>query len=152
MKTAVTCGVYLYSIRLKKILACHATRSPWNAWSIPKGLKEETEDAYQSALRELEEETGIDPDALSVLELHRFPSVKYKKQNKILESFLILTDAVYETGQLSCSTLVNNSFPEIDKWKWISPETEASLLHESQQTHLPEIIKLANAYTDKEAG
>ena len=56
----VTCGIYLYSVKNKKILICHATHSPWSSWSIPKGLKDTSEESFEAAVRELKEETGYE--------------------------------------------------------------------------------------------
>src|SRR6185295_19485258 len=92
-KALVTCGIYLYSIPLKKILVCHATNSPWNKWSIPKGLQDEGEELYAAAARELYEETGVSLKELHLVNALQLPAVKYQKQNKLLESFLVLTDA-----------------------------------------------------------
>jgi 8-oxo-dGTP pyrophosphatase MutT (NUDIX family) len=136
----VTCGIYLYSTRAKKFLVCHATNSPWNTWSIPKGLKEEGEDAFTAAARELYEETGVELKKLRVLKKHTLPPVNYRKQKKILESFLIITDAELENCNFICISHTEKSIPEVDRWKWIAPDMITSLLHESQAANY-ELIK-----------
>ena len=93
MKT--TCGIYLYSTALKKLLVCHATNASWKTWSIPKGLKDPGEESFIAATRELKEETGIDLRKISVLNVRELPAVKYKKQNKTLEAFLVITDDLF---------------------------------------------------------
>jgi 8-oxo-dGTP pyrophosphatase MutT (NUDIX family) len=136
----ITCGIYLYSTRMKKLLVCHATNSPWNSWSIPKGLKDEGEDAFTAAVRELYEETGIELGKTGVFKKHTLPPVNYRKQKKTLESFLILTDADLEHFPLVCISHTEKSIPEVDRWKWIPPEMITSLLHESQAAN-NELIK-----------
>jgi 8-oxo-dGTP pyrophosphatase MutT (NUDIX family) len=135
----ITCGIYLYSIRMKKFLVCHATHSPWNSWSIPKGLKDEGEDAFVAATRELYEETGVDIKKLHVLKKHALPPVNYRKQKKILESFLIITDSDLEGQPLVCSSHTEKSIPEVDRWKWIPLEMLPTMLHESQAANYEQI-------------
>jgi 8-oxo-dGTP pyrophosphatase MutT (NUDIX family) len=141
----ITCGIYLFSVPRRSILACHATRSRWNTWSIPKGLKDRGEDSYRAAIRELYEETGIQLKELTVLLMQALPAVAYKKQKKILEPFLIVTNNDFSSHTFVCHTLVNNQFPEIDKWKWILPD-EAGILHETQQENIPLINQLTASY------
>lgn len=139
-----TCGIYLYSTTRKKILACHATKSRWNNWSIPKGLKEEDEDCFSAAVRELYEECGLKLNDISVLLTVSLPPVKYQKQKKTLESFLIVTDSALEDFEFSCKTYIRNEYPEVDKWKWIDPGKDGHLLHETQQRNIPRVLDLVS--------
>ncbi len=141
-----TCGIYLYSLKSRKILVCHATRSPWNFWSIPKGIKEEDEDCYNAAVRELKEETGLDINKINILEKRHLPPAKYQKQDKILESFLIITDTSLDKFKFSCSVLINNSFPEVDKWKLLDIDKEDNLLHESQRQNIGRVKIMIEAF------
>lgn len=138
MKT--TCGIFLYNIKLKKILVCHATKSIWDNWSIPKGIKEEDESCFDAAVREMTEECGIRLRDLNILLVNTLPERKYEKQKKVLESFLIVTDTPMENFKFHCNTMINNEYPEVDKWKWIDPEKDAHLLHITQQKNLPLIL------------
>jgi putative (di)nucleoside polyphosphate hydrolase len=148
MKEAiVTCGIYLYSIPLKKILVCHATNSPWNRWSIPKGLQDKKEKLYDAAIRELYEETGVALKELTIAGKHELEAVKYQKQNKLLHSFLVLTDADLSQHTFICHSLTERSFPEVDSWKWITVEQAEKWLHEAQQKNLPRIQELIASHT-----
>ncbi len=138
----VTCGIYLYSTRMKKLLVCHATNSPWNKWSIPKGLKDEGENAFDAAVRELYEETGIRTELLHILKKHTLPPVNYRKQKKILESFLLITDADLEHYPFTCKSYTEKSIPEVDRWKWIAPGVLGTWLHESQSENEELILGL----------
>jgi 8-oxo-dGTP pyrophosphatase MutT (NUDIX family) len=146
----ITCGIYLYSTKQKKMLICHATNSPWNKWSIPKGLKDNGEDEFHAAIRELREETGIIFENLHVIETHLFPPVKYKKQNKILISYLVITDSDFENFPFTCHSYTRNALQEVDKWKWESLESAASMIHESQQENIPQIKELIAAFDASE--
>jgi 8-oxo-dGTP pyrophosphatase MutT (NUDIX family) len=140
MLPVTTCGIYLYNTSEKKILICHATKSSWKTWTIPKGLSDKNEDCFAAAARELKEETGIELSKLNILKIVSLPKIKYQKQNKYLESFLVITDSDLSTHKFECSTYVNDSFPEVDKWQWIPVEKINELLHESQQKNA-EMIK-----------
>jgi 8-oxo-dGTP pyrophosphatase MutT (NUDIX family) len=135
----ITCGIYLYSTPMKKFLVCHATNSPWNSWSIPKGLKDEGEEPFVAAVRELYEETGVAIEKLHVLKKHTLPAVNYRKQKKLLESFLIITDSDLENFPFVCITHTKKGIPEVDRWKWIAPEMIVTLLHESQAANYEQI-------------
>lgn len=138
----ITCGIYLYEILQKKFIICHATHASFKQWSIPKGLQEDNEEPYSAALRELKEETGIDAGKLHILSTHSLHPVKYLKQNKTLVSFLVVTDTPLTDYKLHCSVLVNNSFPEIDKWLWTDIDTMNKMVHESQQQNIPAIREM----------
>ncbi len=93
------------------------------AWSIPKGLYEDGEDALAAARREFEEETGSRPDGeFAALGSFRQPG------GKIVAAFAV-------EGDLDPATLRSNtftvewpprsgrvaSFPEVDRAEWFSP-------------------------------
>lgn len=137
-----TCGIYLYSTILKKILICHATNSSWKTWSIPKGLKDNDEDCFTAASRELKEETGVDLSTLTILKVYPLERIKYQKQNKFLEAFLVITDSDLDSHTFECSTYIDNKFPEVDKWQWVELEKIKELLHESQQKNYDTLTEL----------
>lgn len=138
----ITCGIYLFNTRSREILICHATHASWQKWTIPKGIKGRGEEPYAAALRELKEETGIDINKINVLKISPLPPAKYLKQNKILESFLVITDTDMDNYSFCCHSQINNEFPEIDNWRWVNPESVTKYLHESQQENIKKINEL----------
>jgi len=140
--TVVTCGIYLFSIQSKKVLLCHATHAAWNSWSIPKGLPDKEEELYAAAVRELYEETGIALKQLHIISVHALEAKKYQKQNKMLESFLVLTDSDLSEHTFVCHSLTEKQFPEVDKWKWVSLEEAKKMLHETQEKNISAIEEL----------
>ncbi len=52
------CGIILYDSDLKKYLLVHGLKS--QKWGFPKGHMEQGETEEQTAIRELQEETGIE--------------------------------------------------------------------------------------------
>jgi 8-oxo-dGTP pyrophosphatase MutT (NUDIX family) len=139
-----TFGIYLYNKRTGKILIGHATRSR-NSWSIPKGLKDsESEDDLDAAFRELYEETNIERESLNILAVYPLPAQKYLKQNKELRSFLVIIDTDPAALRLKCHSLVNNSFPEIDRYLWVSVDEFSRMAHEAQTRNIEEISRLVS--------
>lgn len=136
----ITCGIYLYSTLTSKILLCHPTRTPWNNWSIPKGLMEPNEDNFQVAARELKEETGIGLANINVVSTHNLPSQKYQKQNKALESFLVITDTDLSDHKFTCNLVEGKDFAENDKWKWVEAAEVPKWVHDSQKANVESIL------------
>lgn len=137
----ITCGIYLYSAHTQKFLIGHATGSR-ASWSIPKGLKDEGEDELRAAVRELEEETGVSLEKLDITAVYPLPQVRYKKQKKILASFLVVTTTDLQDTKLVCRSLVNGRFPEIDKFMWVDLEEMGRMVHEAQVQNIPLIKEL----------
>lgn len=137
----ITCGIYLYSVPMKKFLLCHATGSR-NQWSIPKGLPDEGETEFAAASRELKEETGIKLDELSVRAVHELPQVKYRKQKKTLISFLVITDTDLSGHKLVCESYVDDKFPEVNKYQWVDAVTFCRMAHETQVQNMDRIKEL----------
>ncbi|HEX8517950.1 MAG TPA: NUDIX domain-containing protein [Bacteroidia bacterium] len=141
-KHIITCGVYLYDPTTNKLLICHPTDASWRTWSIPKGLKDGNENDLEAALRELEEETGITKKELKMDSVIAFPPVKYKKQDKFLHAFFVMTEGSLSNRKLICSSLTNAGKPEIDKWAWVEPDQLLIRVHESQQQHYAALVEL----------
>jgi 8-oxo-dGTP pyrophosphatase MutT (NUDIX family) len=138
----VTCGIYLFDKNTGKILICHAAKASWKTWSIPKGLQDKDESFYDAAVRELKEETGIDAAELHIVFTAVLKPVKYKKQNKLLMSFLMITDTPLKDHICHCETITRQGYAEVDGWAWIKPEELLQRVHESQQENYPMISKM----------
>jgi 8-oxo-dGTP pyrophosphatase MutT (NUDIX family) len=136
----ITCGIYLYDQNTDKMLVCHATKASWKSWSIPKGMRDDGEDSLQAASRELFEETGIKFKDLDIVFQSPLPPVKYRKQKKILESFLVVSNTSFFNFSCSCHTLTKAGHPEIDAWRWIPPENLPKYVHESQLENLELVL------------
>lgn len=113
------------------------------AWSIPKGLYDDTESAREAALREFEEEMGVPaPDAdYELLGEFRQPSGK---------RITVYTAAT----ELTLGTLVSNTFsmewpprsgrmqdfPEIDDAAWLDVPTAREKLVKGQRPILDALV------------
>jgi predicted NUDIX family NTP pyrophosphohydrolase len=137
-----TCGIFLYSRPTGRFLACHATNSRWTQWSIPKGLPAEGEEHYVAACRELFEEANIRIDKLTDPQVFPLTPAKYQKQNKVLQSFLIVTNDSFDKHVFKSTLAEGKNFPEVDSWKWITLDEGKKWVHESQSKLLSEIQQI----------
>lgn len=143
----ITCGIYLYNTLTQSFLICHATKSK-GGWSIPKGMKEEKEQFFEAASREMMEETNVDLNKINILEKYSLPPVNYIKQKKVLYAFLILTDTNFKDIVLTCNNMVARGYPEIDKIQWVTMEVMKNVVHRSQVENIPLVESLIKKYEE----
>jgi predicted NUDIX family NTP pyrophosphohydrolase len=126
----LSAGVLLYTIvgtRLK-VLLVHPGGPFWakkdlGAWSIPKGEYDPGQDARDTALRELEEETGLVLESADLTPLHTVT----QGSRKVVTAWAAEHD-------FDVTTLVSNTFemewpkgtgvrefPEVDRAEWFTP-------------------------------
>lgn len=141
-----TCGIFLID-SLNKVLVVHPTNHAENIWSIPKGGKEDGETDYQSAIRELKEETNLDISELIKMDYPLMASIgefNYAHNRKKLVCFLIKFDKPLSTMNLDlkCISYITNSTElECDKIEWKDFFFCADNLHSTQQNALNKILK-----------
>lgn len=127
----ITCGIYLLD-KNGLLLICKATGG---GWGIPKGLQDEGESFWNTAKRELLEETSINLDLFEFDKPKKLPKIKYKKRNKYLISFVVRLNINHNELKLKCIssfTKDNKQYPEIEKFNWVTIEVAKNIIHESQ--------------------
>jgi 8-oxo-dGTP pyrophosphatase MutT (NUDIX family) len=116
----VSCGVLVMDGG--HLLLGHATRSP--RWDVPKGVARPGEDFSQAALRELREETGLEPPPSELIDLGRHPYLR----GKDLFLFAWLPETLPDPTALRCTstftTREGKILPELDRFA-IFPWEEA---------------------------
>ena len=135
MKTVKSAGTLIKS--KNKYLLCHATdlRKEKTAffdkrWSIPKGLIESSESDYDCAVRETQEETGLNLVSLKVLpELEVFKELHYKsihdEYGEVMKHLVVYLvndeEGVLQHESLICHSMIRDTErPEMDAFKWVT--------------------------------
>jgi predicted NUDIX family NTP pyrophosphohydrolase len=105
------------------------------AWSIPKGVPDEGEDARACARREFEEELGSPPPAGPLLELGAIR----QKGGKVVEAFGLEGDLDADTVRSTTFTMqwpprsgTMREFPEVDRAAWFGPDEARARLNPAQ--------------------
>jgi predicted NUDIX family NTP pyrophosphohydrolase len=112
------------------------------AWSIPKGLFEDGEDALAAAKREFQEETGFVPDGRFV-ELGEFKqpggkivhawSFEGDCDPSLLKSNLFSMEWPPRSG-------VIQQFPEVDRGAWLAPAEALWKVHKGQRAIIEQLL------------
>lgn len=120
MTPTLSCGIIVLNEEGEVLLA-HATGS--RHWDIPKGQADTGEAPVQTALRETREETGLDLEALPLLDLGAFP---YRPEKSLHLFAVRLFKQAVKLENCTCSTHFTepNSgalLPETDDFTWVRP-------------------------------
>ena len=111
MPKAISCGFIIFARETGEILACHPTgrpEGPEMTHDIPKGHLEEGEQPFETALRELKEETGLElPEGAPV---HEIGLVPYQKQKSLYLFSTSLPKAMLAPEKLHCDSKFVDSF------------------------------------------
>jgi predicted NUDIX family NTP pyrophosphohydrolase len=109
-------------------------RRDTGAWTIPKGLSEESEDLLAAACREFQEETGVSPQGPFI----PLGSVR-QKAGKVVHAWAWEGDA--DPARVSSNTMQTEwprgsgrwlTFPEVDRCAWFSPEIAREKINPAQ--------------------
>ncbi|SDG97169.1 Predicted NTP pyrophosphohydrolase, NUDIX family [Paraburkholderia steynii] len=117
----ISCGVVLLDPDGRVLLA-HATET--SHWDIPKGQGEEGEAPHVTALREMEEETGIAVDAARLKDLGLF----VYRRDKDLHLFAARARAdELDLTRCTCTSMFprrsdGTMIPEMDAFRWAAPD------------------------------
>ena len=134
-KMSVTCGIFLVDGK-DRLLVVHPTGHNDYCWGIPKGLKESNETAWQTAKRELKEETGIDLDSLQY-QYDYMGMIPYKYKNKKLLSFYVKCDNILSTKVMRCDSTffdkMGNKIQEVDRFELVNKDIAVQAIQEEQR-------------------
>jgi predicted NUDIX family NTP pyrophosphohydrolase len=112
------------------------------AWSIPKGLYEEGEDALAAAKREFEEETGATPAG-------EFISLGDFRQSSAKTVSVWAVKGEFDVTRLKSNTFslewppksgTVSDFPEIDRAAWFSPDEARRKILKGQRAVLDALL------------
>jgi predicted NUDIX family NTP pyrophosphohydrolase len=150
-KRNVSAGLLLYRLTVSgpDVFLAHPGGPFWakkdaGAWTIPKGLVEEDEAPFDAALREFQEETGIQPHG-PYLELG---SVQ-QKSGKIIHAWAFVGDAdpiAVHSNLVPMKTGGGwRQFPEIDRCGWFTPEEACVKLNPAQSAFVVRLLEFLAA-------
>jgi predicted NUDIX family NTP pyrophosphohydrolase len=117
------------------------------AWTIPKGEIQEGEEPFTAALREVEEETGIQ------LKINSSESIELKplkqKSGKLVYAWAIEMDlepSAIESNEFEMEWPPRSgkkcTFPEIDKAAWFNVEVAKEKIITAQVTLIDELVSI----------
>ena len=129
-----TAGAFIFD-KNDNMLIVHATNSPWNQWSIPKGVVDKGESRIEACLRELKEETNLKLRAKDIIYRVELPEVRYINGKKTLCPFFIRISKSLKKHKLKCNSYVSvkgRSFPEVDQFNVCDIDEGGLFLHHTQ--------------------
>ncbi len=108
-------------------------------WTIPKGLGDVEDKSIKcTAIREFREETGI---LLSEYVLVELPKVEYLNKDKCLYPFVFKSFLNHYEYRMFCESCIDNTdIPEIEEFKWVTPNDAFNYLHYTQVQTLQYIL------------
>ena len=125
MKKVLSCGIVFLNTLNKKILMVHPTNQ-LDYWDFPKGRQEIGETVFQTAIREVEEETGIIVKQNEMIDLGFH---KYNK-HKNIHLFLCLNKDL-DLDSMVCTSMVvkkTHQYPEVNDFKMFSIKDSIDLM------------------------
>jgi predicted NUDIX family NTP pyrophosphohydrolase len=147
-------GILLYRQSADKsdfeVLLVHPGGPFWRkkdegAWTIPKGEFTDDEDPLTAAKREFKEETGSEAPAGKYIQL---TSIR-QKGGKVVHPWAI--EASFDPATLQSNSFEMEwppksgkleSFPEIDRAEWFTPEVAMSKILPGQQELIGELLRI----------
>lgn len=111
-------------------------------YGFPKGHQEKNESLKETAIREFKEETGLDIDYLRLK-----ICIENITKKKNVYYFLYPMDEIWDTSNMYSNQFYiekfQESFPEIDKYKYVPLEDLSSILFQQDQ---PLVEKIAQNF------
>jgi 8-oxo-dGTP pyrophosphatase MutT (NUDIX family) len=121
MAKKISCGVVVLNEH-GWLLLCHATET--EHWDIPKGLGEAGERPLDTALREMQEETGLAPQPGRLKDLGVVPY----RSDKDLHLFTVrMSSAEVNIDECTCHSMfpsyrTGRMIPEMDAFRWVEAD------------------------------
>lgn len=151
-------GILLFRFNQKRleVLLVHPGGPFWakkdeGAWSIPKGLVDETESPLDAAKREFKEETGFEVDGV-FMDLGRLQQPSKKIVHAwALEHNIDVKKIVSNTFELEWPKNSGNmnEYPEVDEAEWFGIEQAKNKILKGQRDFINRLIELIGYVPEK---
>lgn len=122
-------------------LICHATQNSerlyiGETWTITKGAIEKGETPLQAAIREMQEETGLNLPPSDSCKLEQFATITVNDKKSVIV-FLLEVPEYYMFKTLTCNGGITRGvrigLKEMDGYMWCSKKTAHELVFPSQK-------------------
>lgn len=117
-----------------------------NAWSIPKGRMEESENPLQAANREFKEETGYNVDGeffdLGEVRLSSGKIIHAYALEKDLDEKIVVSNKF--TMEWPKKSGVMKQYPEIDRAAWLDLKQAKKKIHKGQAAFIDRLVEILN--------
>lgn len=142
-KKKLTCGFLIYDVNNHSYLGCKPNMAKHKYYDIPKGCQEPGETPLQTALRELEEETGLHVNELShIIDVGEFP---YNKEKNI---HLFTATAKIDLDRLYCDSIFEYNGKMIDEmsgyklgyWPMFYPRLQKLFLENEYKVNISRLL------------
>lgn len=143
----VSCATLIFAKSTKRFLLVHPTNSPFwekknvpsKIWGLPKGINEGHETYLETAVRELEEETGIKANSENMIDIGLFD---YKSDKQLYVFIYPMSD---EVKNLHCDSTFTDTDgidkPEIDKYRYATASEVGIYMNTKMYRSVSPIIK-----------
>jgi 8-oxo-dGTP pyrophosphatase MutT (NUDIX family) len=150
MPKKLSCGVLVLNDQ-QEILLAHVTDEP--QWDIPKGGANKGETPLFTALRELEEETGVVLHEARLVELGQHP---YSSSKNLHLFAVLVSKSEVVPEQCTCKSYFSHNVtreqrPEMDDFCWVSFSSVAQFCTPAM-THLLDNLQLTSILATLRSG
>lgn len=147
MNTAVSCGGVVI-FRGKILLLYKCIKNKYDGWVLPKGTVEEGEEYKETALREVKEETGVDAEIISFIDVSHYSfNVGEEIIEKDVHWYLMASDSYYSKPQKEEHFLDSGYYKYIEAWHLLKFSNEKYILEKAFEEY--RYMRRANLWRTK---
>lgn len=143
MAKIISSGFAVISNDYKILLGKTKKHNPKGSWTVFKGQREEGETLIETAIRELQEESGI--DVMNDDRLNKYTSTSpfyvFGLNDKTVHIFLLQDkENALDNYKFNCNSYFEQ-IPEISEYEWFELEDASNKVYPSQRGLIEKLIK-----------
>ena len=109
-----------------------------NYWALLKGTMENGEDSLDTAIREFQEESGLELDGSAKERLWLVGTVK-QRSDKIVTAYAMEVDDI-DCEKCHSNLVQGENFPEMDRYRWLTIEEVRGVVSKTNRWFYEEIL------------